>query len=61
MVKLGFAREMLLCKLSSNYVRDRQEIKQIEWRKHRFDFFSVGQNGQLTNKISWESCYLFFL
>ena len=31
MVKLGFVREKLMCKLFSNYVRDGQEIKQIEF------------------------------
>ena len=36
MVKLGFAREKLMCKLSSNYVRDGQEIKQIEFIAQAF-------------------------
>ena len=28
MVKLGFSREILMCKLYSNYVRNGQEFKQ---------------------------------
>ena len=31
MVNLVFSREKLMCKLSSNYVQDGQEIKQIEF------------------------------
>ena len=29
MVNLGFSREKLMCKISSNYVRNGQEFKQI--------------------------------
>ena len=36
MIKIGFTREKLMCKLSSNYVRDGQEIKQIEYHLQAF-------------------------
>ena len=36
MVNLGFAREKLMCKFSSNYVRDGQENMQIEYPLQAF-------------------------
>ena len=36
MVNLGFTRENLRCKLSSNYARDGQGIKQIEHVQQAF-------------------------
>ena len=36
MSKLVFTKEKLMCKLSSNYVRDEQEIMQIEYLLQAF-------------------------
>ena len=56
MVNLGFARENLMCKLSSNYMRDGQENMQLEYPLQNFSIkawarFNMKKKGK---GPSWE-------